>query len=57
MQIVSRIMKTSKERPFLSKKWQSRQCVEQVDFLKGVTQNHCLGFLVMHYQNQVEKHE
>ena len=50
-------MKTSKERPFLSKKWQSPQCVEQVDFLKGVTQNHCLGFLVTHYQYQVEKHE
>ena len=57
MQIVSRIMKTAKERPFLSKKWQSPQCVEQVDFLKGVTQNHCLGFLVTHYQKQVEKRE
>ena len=58
MQIVSRIMRKFKGK-IISLKKKKKIAVTNVKnkFLKGVTQNHCLGFLVMYYQNQVEKHD
>ena len=48
MKIVSRIMRNLEERLFLSKKITVADVKNM--FMKGVTQNHCLGFLAMYYQ-------
>ena len=49
MQFVSKVMRNLEERLFLFLK-NSRFSNVKNSFLKGVTQNHCLGFPAMYYQ-------